>query len=310
MRPKTLALLAVAAMCGLVAMMGVQQVLSNQNDGQPDTGMVLVAKAEIAPGVPLDESNVEFKAWPKGTIPEGAVVQKEQIQDRTLKVRAFPGDLILEAKLDKKGVRNASSGIPKGKCVASVPIDPTMTGIGLIHPGDRVDVLVTYKPAQHSRDVNAGIGKEVKTVLENVEVFAIDGVTDANMIARPGDTKAAATKANNVSLLLTNQQAPLLKLAQDVGVIHLTLRAMNDDSRVDPKDLFDPSQAERALARESEVERNAMSNVKPEPEPVPDVKVTKSRKWKIEIIAGTERRIEEIDLPEEEPSTPTGPKGT
>lgn len=73
MRPKTLALLAVAAMCGLVAMLGVQQVLSKQGNGTAETGQMLVAKADILPGQPLDENNVEFKEWPASTIPEGAV---------------------------------------------------------------------------------------------------------------------------------------------------------------------------------------------------------------------------------------------
>ncbi len=310
MRPKTLALLAVAAMCGLVAMLGVQQVLSKQGDGTTQTGQVLVAKADILPGQPLDESNVEFKEWPAGTIPEGAVSQKEQFQERTLKVRAFTGDLILQAKLDKKGSRSAASQIPNGKCIASVPIDSTMSGIGLMNPGDRVDVLVTYKPSTGSRDLG-GIGMEVKTVLASVEVFALDGVTDSTMMARAGDAKAVAMK--NVSLILTNEQARLLKLAGDLsgGKLHLTLRGMNDDTPVDPKDLFDPSQAEHAMVRDSDSDRDKPRIVAPveRAEPVQAVKSGKM-KWKIEIIAGSERRFEEVDLPDEEPVTLNSTQGT
>ena len=302
MRPKTLALLAVAALCGLVAMLGVQQVLSKQGNGTTETGQVLVAKADILPGQPLDENNVEFKEWPAATIPEGAVSQKEQFLERTLKVRAFAGDLILQAKLDKKGNRSAASQVPKGKCIASVPIDATMSGIGLMNPGDRVDVLVTYKPTNGSRDVG-GIGMEVKTVLASVEVFALDGVTDATMMARAGDPKATAMK--NVSLILTNEQARLLKLAGDLsgGKLHLTLRGMNDDTPVDPKDLFDPTQAEHALARDSESNREVPRSVAPEEKAEPVKAVKANRKWKIEIIAGSERRVEEVDLPDEEPAT-------
>ena len=310
MRPKTLALLAVAAICGLVAMLGVQQVLSKQGDGTTKTSRVLVAKVEILPGQPLDENNVEFKEWPAGTAPEGAVSQKEQFQERTLKVRAFAGDLILEAKLDKKGSRSASSQVPKGKCIASVPIDSTMTGIGLMQPGDRVDVLVTYKPNAGSRDLG-GIGMEVKTVLESVEIFAIDGVTDATMIARAGDQKAVASK--NVSLLLTNEQARLLKLAGDLsgGKLHLTLRGMNDDTHVESKDLFDPAHAEHAFVRENESDRDLNRNVAPVERTEPAVKsVSKNKKWKIEIIAGSDRRIEEVDLPDEEPVTLKSTQGT
>lgn len=312
MRPKTLALLAVAAMCGLVAMMGVQQVLSKQSDGNTETSRVLFAKAEILPGQPLDDNNVEFKEWPAGNIPEGAVTQKEQFQERTLKVRAFPGDLVLVAKLDKKGSRSASSLVPKGKCIASVPIDSTMTGIGLMQPGDRVDVLVTYKPATVNRDVG-GIGMEVKTVLESVEIFAIDGVTDGSLLARSGDQKAVASK--NVSLLVTNEQARLLKLAGDMsgGKLHLTLRGMNDDTHVELKDLFDPSQAEHAYARNDDSEGEEQEEKTPVEiaQPVPIVApVSKDKTWKIEIIAGSERRIEEVDLPETEPVTLDSAQGT
>lgn len=311
MRPKTLALLVVAAMCGLVAMMGVQQVLSKQGDGTTPTSGVLFAKSEVLPGQPLNENNVEFREWPADKIPEGAVTQKEQFQERTLKVRVFPGDLILEAKLDKKGARSASSQVPKGKCVKSVPIDSTMTGTGLIQPSDRVDVLVTYRPATANRDVG-GIGMEIKTVLEHVEVFAIDGVTDATMIARSGDPKAVATK--NVQLLVTNEQARLLTLAENMGggKLTLTLRGMNDDSHVDPKDLFDPSKAEHAFVRDSETDRDLSRVTTPveQAEPVPSLKSTGIRKWKIEIIAGSERRIDEVDLPDQEPVTLNNAKGT
>jgi pilus assembly protein CpaB len=292
MRPKTLALMVVAVVCGLVAMMGVQQVLSNQGGSAPELGKILVAKAEILPGQPLDETNVEFKDCPLTAIPEGAVVKPEQYAERTLKVRAFPGDLILEAKLDKKGVRNASSDVPQGMCVAAVALDPTMTGSGLVRPGDRVDVLVTYRTTG-SRDV--GVGKEVKTVLEAVEIFAIDGVRDAEMIPRPGDPKAIAPK--NVSLLVTNKQARLLKLAQDVGVLHLTLRANNDDGRVAAEDRFDPEEAERVAVVQPERE------VTPIVEPVAPVEAPNKKKWKIEIIAGSARRVEEVDLPDDEPTS-------
>lgn len=305
MRPKTLGLLAVAVMCGLVAMMGVQQVLSNQGGEKAETASVLVAKAEILPGQPLDGTNVEFKSFPAGTIPEGAIVSKEQYLERTLKVRTFPGSQILEAMLDKKGARSASSEVRDGMSVASVPIDQTMTGVGLIHPGDHVDVLVTYRPVG-SREVNS-LGKEIKTVLEYVEVFAIDGVRDANLLPKPGDPKAVPMKT--VQLQVTGEQARLLKLAGDVGSIYLTLRAMNDKHRIDDKDLFDPKFADNTVVKNSEDRDTPPSVTIPVPELKPEPK-SEVKKWKIEIIAGDDHRIVEVDLPEEVPVTLNSPKGS
>ena len=214
MRLKTIVLLAIAGTCGLVAMMGVQQVLSsNANDGKSQAVQVLVATAEILPGQSLDETNVEFKQIPAEMIPEGAVTKPEQIKDRALKVRAFPGDLITAAKLDKKGIRNASSDVPKGMRAVSIPIDPTMTGTGLVRPGDRVDVLVTHRSTNSGRE--QGIGMEVKTVLECIEVFAIDGLRDTSAASVP---EKSQTQVKNVSLLVNSAQVKLLKLAGGVGV--------------------------------------------------------------------------------------------
>ena len=152
---------------------------------------------------------------------------------------------------------------------------------------------------------------EVKTVLASVEVFALDGVTDSTMMARAGDAKAVAMK--NVSLILTNEQARLLKLAGDLsgGKLHLTLRGMNDDTPVDPKDLFDPTQAEHAMVRDSDSDRELPRTVAPV-EKMESVQAVKSgkKKWKIEIIAGSERRVEEVDLPDEEPVTRKSVQGT
>ena len=300
MRLKTILLLVVAGTCGLVAMLGVQQVLLN-NSKQESKGQaleVLVAVAEILPGQALDEKNVQFKQMPVETIPEGAVTTLDQIKDRSLKVRAFPGDLITVVKLDKNGQRNASSDVPKGMRAVAIPIDPTMTGSGLIRPGDKVDVLVSLKTMNGGRD--QGINKEIKTVLECIEVFAIDGQRDSSS-AVPEKLQA---QTKNVALLVNSEQAKLLKLAGGVGDLHLTLRGNDDDQRSDEQELFDPrlAGADVVVDRErNEVTQHTVSQALPAGNPEP----TNNKKWKIEIFKGSERVTEEVDLPDEVEATPT-----
>jgi hypothetical protein len=100
---------------------------------------------------------------------------------------------------------------------------------------------------------------------------------------------------------VTGEQARLLNLAREVGNIYLTLRAMNDKHRVEEKELFDPRFAERVESSKDEerdvpvpVARPAQGQLDPKPG---------RKKWKIEIIAGSDRRIEEVDLPDEKPVT-------
>ena len=75
---------------------------------------IYVAAQEIQPGELVDETMVKTEFRAKDAIPEGAVTDPKQFHDRALLVRAFPGDLILEAKLGEKGKFGAAATIPPG----------------------------------------------------------------------------------------------------------------------------------------------------------------------------------------------------
>src|SRR5262245_28802628 len=203
MKTKSMVLLAMALGCGLVAMLGVQQILSGEHKPK-DTVPVLVATQEIPAGVPIDPSVVTFEEFARETVPPGAVTDAGQFEDRSLKVRAFPGDVILQAKLGEKGVHGASTSIRKGHRVVTVPVNMTTVHSGMIRPGDRVDVLVTYairRPGQPDL-------QRTKTVLEYIEVFAIDRLREGE-----GSSSEKGAKAENLSVLVTPEQAHVLMLA-------------------------------------------------------------------------------------------------
>ena len=132
MKMKSLVLLAMAIGCGLVAMLGVRQVLSGDKGAATETEKVLVAVTNIMPGQPLDDTNVAFKEWPKDRLPQGAVTSQEQYIERSLRVAVVPNEVIMVAKLNEKGVFGGSSEIPAGLRVATVPVTATKTHSGLI----------------------------------------------------------------------------------------------------------------------------------------------------------------------------------
>src|SRR5579871_495857 len=109
MKMKSLVLLAMAIGCGLVAMLGVRQVLSGDKGPAVETAKVLVSVTSIMPGQPLDDTNVAFKDWPKDKIPQGAVTAPEQYVERSLRVAAVPNEVIMAAKLNEKGVFGGSA---------------------------------------------------------------------------------------------------------------------------------------------------------------------------------------------------------
>lgn len=304
MKAKSMVLLALALGCGLVAMLGVQQILSGEQKPK-DTVPVLVAKQEIPPGVRIDPTQVGFEEWPKETVPPGAVTDVAQVEERALKVRTYPGDVILQAKLGEKGVYGASASIPKGMRVVTVPVNMTSCHSGMIRPGDRVDVLVTYKVRSPGQPEMS----KTKTVLEFIEVFAIDRIREGE----GGDSSGKGAKAENLSVLVTPEQASVLMLASSKGTLQMALRNEEDKDRaksmtVDDK-IFDDIKATKGLERpEPEV-----AEVKKEaPKPAKDLKefletqeTTEAapppppteETWAIEIYEGETKRVEQIKRP-------------
>lgn len=322
MKPKSLILFAVAAACGLVAMIGAQQMLSNRGPQVP-TKRVLVAKADVPIGVLLTKDLVGFKELPLDAVPEGAVSTEEEYAERALKTRAYPGQVILLAQMGEKGVIGTSIEIPKGMRLVTVPVTATMIHSGIMKPGDRVDVVLTYNTSR------PGVGNQAftKTILEYIQVFAMG---DLKMGVEPNDGKGASKEVKNVSLLVSPTQAEIMKLAESKGTIHLTLRSIEDkeqvaslgtdeaqlaDLRAELSDDHRPKHETPAPTPET-ITRSEEPSVKPSfteflqnsstVEAAPAVKPT----WKIEVFQGDERKIHEVDLPESSTGTVATPVTT
>ncbi len=308
MKMKSLILLTVAAGCGLVAMLGVQQVLSGDRGEKIERVRVLVARAEIDPGVPLDKENVTFREVPVDTVPPNPVTKPEDYEERALKSRAFANQVICLSQLGEKGEFGATINIPDGMRIATIPVNATMTHSGLMKPGDRVDVGVTYKVQLPK----VGTQSRTKTILEFIEVWA----TDSARVGIEENNKDAAAKAGvkNVSLLVTPNQASLLMLAKSKGELHLTLRSKTDLAKNSGRNMDDTSlESMQALFDE-----NPERVDPPKPTEAPKVsfneflnqdkdKEEKPAKptWKITIFNGDEKVVEEVDLPE--PAATTTP---
>jgi pilus assembly protein CpaB len=315
MKMKSLVLLAMAIGCGLVAMLGVQQVLSGDKKPAVETGKVLVAITNIIPGQPLDDSNVAFKAWDKNDIPVGAVTTHEEYQERSLRVSAFPNEPIMIAKLNEKGVFGGSSEIPKGMRVATVPVTVTKTHSGLILPGDRVDVVVTYTVSHHAAgQMNSQFGevKKAKTILQYIEVFATDNIRQS---AVPnGESKEVAAK--NISVLVTPDQYVLLMLAESKGQISLALRHRGDTSESQPAEVDETAFEHLKVTRgpkdkkdgedvrgslDEEATKVAEVPKKPEVKPEP---VKEKPSWTLRVFEGDKLREEQVELPEDAVAAP------
>ncbi len=312
MKMKAVVLLVVAVGCGLVAMLGVQQVLSGNQSGEVETAKVLVAIAEIVPGTPLNEENTIFKELPLESIPEGAVTDPTDVVDKSLKSTAVPGEFIMLAKLTTD--LGASNEIPKGMRVVTTSVNLTKTHSGLIRPGDRVDILLSYKV----RSVDQGMIDKTMTILEYIEVFATDSIMTSH---DQGDT--TEINAKNLSFLVTPHQAAILNLAESKGDLNLSLRHKLDDVHVavppitddDLNRIFNPSFGQKSSQEDgkpgpmlsnndqgSDI-RNAIErelNEPPAEEAVEEPTVEDIPMWTVVIYSGNDVLEQEVPLPLDE----------
>lgn len=323
MKSKPLMMMIVAGGCGLVAMLGYQEMRAGQSQQKEETIPVLVAIAEVHSGSKLDETNTQFKAYPKSEVPDNAVTSFEQYERRAPITKLAVNDVVLTSMLGEKGQFGASNKIPRGMRVVTIPVTDSMSHSGQLQPGDRVDVLLTFK----QRHAELGQVTKSKEILQYIEVFS----TDNN---RDGTAEQPEKMAKNVSLLVTPEQAPIVPLAKSMGELHLSLRNGNDDQMNETESIDNTSidemlaqltqdrdvrpehagltsdEIRRALSDELRNQLGELNKNKPPVVEAKEVPVVEEEKlWTVRIYEGDKVRIEEvpIDHQVEVKSKATGP---
>lgn len=240
MRAKSLMLLMLALGCGLVASIGITQVMANRGKHTSptpaaDAATIFVALEDIPTGDPITPQLIKLEQWPKDKVPPGALTKLEDVENRRPKTKIYKGAPLLENQLLPKGAnQGATAQIPKGYRVVAVKVDDVSASSSMIRPGDRVDVLVHVQ-----RNPSKGIdATKTQTILEDIKVFAVNDVYDM-------DTTGAEKKiaAKTISLLVTPPQAERVTLAAEMGKLRMIMRSYEDDTQVNsdgavPEDLF------------------------------------------------------------------------
>jgi pilus assembly protein CpaB len=226
MRPKSLLLLALALGCGLVASIGISQVMDRNSKPQValETTPIYVAKHNINLGDPIDASMLSLQEWPKDKVPRGAISNLEDLEGRRPRTAIIEGEPILDAKLLAPGqIADPIRSIAPGMRLKTIAVDAEKSAAGLLGPGDRVDVQLFAKADQRNGIMQA----QSRVILQNIRVFAVDST-----VQRSPDGGEEKTIAKTVSLMLTPEQADKLTLAENLGIVSLIPRNPDDESLV------------------------------------------------------------------------------
>lgn len=211
MRAKSLLLLIIALGCGTVASVGISQVMMDQKNQGPKelpTVDIFVTVKDVDVNQKLSAELVRLEKWPQNRVPEGAVSRLEDVKDRYVRQRMYPGEPILAGKLNDSIV-GVDTEIPRGYRVFDLSVNERNGGSGYIKPGARVDVLGTFKVNNVT---------ESRTVMRNVRIFGINGVT-----VRDNDP-SSNSRATTFQLLVHESQMDALNLATALGELRCTLR--------------------------------------------------------------------------------------
>ena len=237
--------------CGLVAAVLVFVIVARAGDDEGDgTRSVVVAKQDIPAQSRLVADMLEVKTLPADEIDPEAFTAGSQVVDRITGVPVAAGAQILPSMVSNKAGDSLTFKITPGKRAVSIEVKEAVTAGGNVQPGDTVDVVGIFDLGQDA-DISAVLavfapGAEpvvtpmntdrnlAATILEGVKVLAVgqslaESEENTSTTATKPETDAESRpKAKSVTLEVTPQQAQLLSLADEYGVLRLSVRPFGD----------------------------------------------------------------------------------
>lgn len=225
MRGSTIIMIAVAAVCGLLAVFAAQTWLSRQADMRMknleartkpvSTRTVVVAKSPLRFGQPVTANVLREAEWSGDAIPANtfsSIAELTSGEKRVVLTSIEPNEPIIATKITGPGQKaTLSSIIEEGMKAVTIRVNDVGGVAGFVLPGDRVDVLLT----RHSDDSGSS-----DVVLQNIKVLGIDQLADERA-EKPTIAKAVTLEVDTVS-------AQKLALAAAAGNLSLVLRKAGD----------------------------------------------------------------------------------
>ncbi|MCA9184563.1 MAG: Flp pilus assembly protein CpaB [Planctomycetales bacterium] len=256
MRAKSMVLLLIALGCGLVASIGISQVMERGSTGplMPETREIFVATHDINISDKLDAANVKLEKWPIDKVPEGAITDFAAIDGHYAGSRLFQGEPILTQRLLDKDNSYATT-IPDGFRVTAIKVTMDTAVSNLIRPGDRVDVVGFFRKSQDVPETNT------RVILRSVRVFSVNSDT-----TRERDKDGQIVNLTTVSLLIKEDQVETLMLADELGQLRLSPRRPDDTAEDDTEEQATTS---KLFTGTSEVAEDPAETVEPTPPPAP-----------------------------------------
>ena len=214
-----LPLLAGMVLCGIALAAAGRRIATVEKDirRQANPVEMVVAAVPIAVGETFGEGNLAKKAVPSSGTGQRNVpaVDFEILLGARAKTAIDPGEPVLWTDVEEPYDTDAfSRTVLPGRRAMTLGVDTESSFAGLLHPGDRVDLLVETSGAK-----SAGW-------IRDIPVIAVD--RDHHRLAHPSDKAETST----VTLMVTPGEGT--RIARAAGNVHWFLRNPDDNVVVAP----------------------------------------------------------------------------
>jgi pilus assembly protein CpaB len=183
---------------------------------------VLVATKPLPIGTIVTAEHFTFQPWPSDMV-EKAYFVKGEVEPTTLvgKVVRYTitaGQPVTQGSLVGPGERGfLAAALGAGMRAVTVSVSDLSSVAGFVLPGDRVDLVLTQEVGGEG-----GALKVSETVVRNLRVLAVDQTSD--------NTTNQPRVGRTITLEVTPKLAEKVIVAQTLGSLSLTLRAISDNA--------------------------------------------------------------------------------
>ena len=191
---------------------------------------VLVATRSLPVGTIIDAEALRYQPWPQGLVQPAYYIKgtkgtsPSDLLGTVVRNEITAGQPLTQGALIKPGERGfLAAALGPGMRAITVAVSSTSSVAGFIFPGDRVDIMLTQEVK------GGGDGDPLKvteTVLRNVRVLA----TDQRTTAQNAEGKPEVRSFSTVTLEATPKIAEKIAVAQTIGQLSLSLRAIADSN--------------------------------------------------------------------------------
>jgi pilus assembly protein CpaB len=269
-KQKPLLLFGLAVVVALVVTVVVYGWLKQMTTTQAqarETQTVVVAAVDIPWGTSITGPMVKNMTYLKESLPAGHFTDPAALVGRTNIYPLKAGEPLFESKLAPTTVSQggvAALVTPKKRAMG-VKVDKVVGVSGFIHPGNRVDVLVTLSRSDRQNEPTT------KIVLENILVLAT-----GTELEKSGKQEKPA-QVDVITLEVTPEEGEKLALAATEGKLQLALRNFSDSATSDTRGTTIPGLLSQAAPPKAAVKKAAA----PRPAPAPGFTVETIRGSKV-----------------------------